>query len=160
MLGGKSLQAAYLSLLVLQLDTRSLELADDLLETGISLADTSLCVLDYIRGHTKTLGDRKGVGLSGRAHDKPVSRTESLYVEFAGSVLDVRAVYRKDLELLIVSRDHYLGAALHKTADYRYRKRCTLYRIGSGAELVKQHERILVRSVEYLDDLVCVRRER
>ena len=86
-------------------------------------------------------GNGKGIALAGNADEQPVGGRERIHIELTGSILHAVCGQGVNLQFAVVGCCH--GANLHvvQVIENGHGQSGTFHRIGTGAQLIEQHQR-------------------
>ena len=88
-----------------------------------------------------------------------ISWTECLYVKFTAGIFYTRSGKCIDFQLTVMSRCHRADFPLVQVGQNGSCKCSSFGWIGSGAELIEQHKRVLIHVLQEGNDIGHMRRE-
>ena len=145
--------------LLLQLLTTGIQTGDHLFQTLVVTGHQTAGILYQICIHTQPLGDGEGIGTSGHTDKQTVGRTQRGYVKLTASILYTGGMDGISLQLGIVGGGANACPLATQTLQNRHRQCRTLYRVGTGTQLIQQHHSALLRLAQDANDVGHVSRE-
>ena len=130
------------------------------LERALRLGQARAGVLDDRSGQTEPLGDRERLAAAGQPDRQAIGRRQRLEVELDRGVARPGRGVRVGLELGVVGRGRHDRAGPDEMVEQRLRQRRALGRVGAGAELVEQDQRVRAGRLDDRGDAAQVARER
>ena len=127
-----------------------LQLGQYILKVLIALAHQIVSFFQNILRKTQFPGDGKGIGLSGNANQQLIGRPQALHVKLTGRIDNALGSHGVELKFGVVGGRHH--PALHLAAEFDdCHSQCrTFRRVGTGAQLVKQHQRPVVTLIHHI----------
>ena len=132
---------------------------DHVLEADILLGKQRLGPVDQPFGEAELSGDIKGVALAWNADGQAIGGPEGFDVKFHACVLHAGSAQGKGLELAVVGGGHGAHLTLQQAGKNALRKRRALGGVGARAQLVKEHQVVVLNAGDDLHDIGHVRGE-
>ena len=130
------------SLVFFQCNAAVFQLGDHVFEVLILDVDLFFGVLDQKFREPQLGRDGERVALAGNADEQPVGGTQRFYVKFTAGIFHALRRERIDLQFAVMSRRHGADPLFVQVIQDRYGQGGAFGRIGTGAQLVEQHQRI------------------
>ena len=130
-----------------------LQIGEQIFKGDILFTEPFLCIFDNKIGQSQLAGDGECVALSGDTDEQPVSRTETLHVEFTTGILHA---WRREciyFQLTVVCGRHCAYISLMQIREDGCGKGSAFRGIRTGAQLVKKYKGMFVYFFQERDDI-------
>ena len=139
--------------LLLDRPAACLQVGEQIFKGYILFTEPFLCIFDNKIGQSQLAGDGECVALSGNTDEQPVSRTETLHVEFAAGILHARRRECIYFQLTVVCGRHCTYISLMQIREDGCGKGSAFRGICTGAQLVKKYKGMFVYFLQERDDI-------
>ena len=145
-----------LALLLLHLLALLVQLGQHVFKADVLGADPGVGLLDDLLGQPQALGDGKGVGFAGDAHQQTVGGRQGLHVKLAGGVLHPGGGHGVHLQLGVVGGGGHQGPQAPGVLDDGGSQGSPLHGVGAAPQLIEEDEGLLVSLGEHAHDVAHV----
>ena len=126
------------------------QLGQDIFKVFVAFINQVVRFFQNFLRQTQFPGNSKGVGLSRNTDQKTIGGAQGVYVKLAGSVDDTLCPHGVEFQFGIVGGCHHSAAHLSAEFDDGCGQRCTFRRVGTGSQLIKQHQRPVIALVHHI----------
>ena len=119
-----------------------LQLGDHVFEVLILDVDLLFGIFNQVFRKSQFGRDGERVAFAGNADEQPVSGPQRFHVKLTAGIFHALRGERVDLQLAVMSRRHGADPLPVQMVQDRYGQGGAFGRIGTGAQLVEQHQRV------------------